>query len=142
MFVLNARFVNNTMDTDLIFLIGRILFGGFFAINGFNHFTKMKMLTGYTASKGVPMAGFMVVLTGIMLFLGGLGIVLGIYIEIAATLIAVFLLFVSFAMHNFWKVQDPNQKMSEMINFMKNIALLGAALMMLMIPAPWPFSVF
>lgn len=111
-------------------------------MNGFNHFTKIKMLTGYAASKGVPMAGFMVALTGIMLFLGGLGIVLGAYADIAIILIAVFLFIVSFKMHNFWAVQDSNQKMSEMINFTKNIALLGAALMMLMISAPWPYSVF
>jgi len=26
---------------------------------------------------------------------------------------------------NFWRVQDPNQRMNEMINFSKNLALLG-----------------
>ena|SRR3990167_6016254 len=116
---------------NIIFLIGRVLFGGFFIMNGFNHFTKIKMMSGYAASKGVPMAGFMVALTGIMLFLGGLGIALGEYIAIALILIAVFLLVVSVKMHNFWAIQDPNQRMNEMINFTKNIALLGAVLMML-----------
>jgi hypothetical protein len=34
-------------------------------------------------------------------------------------------------MHAFWKVQDPTVKMGEMVNFMKNIALLGAVLIFL-----------
>jgi hypothetical protein len=34
-------------------------------------------------------------------------------------------------MHTFWKIQDPMAKMGEMINFTKNIALLGAVLILL-----------
>ena len=36
-----------------------------------------------------------------------------------------------FMMHAFWKVQDPMAKMSERVNFTKNMALLGAALILL-----------
>jgi len=55
--------------------------------------------------------------------------------------IVLFLLPTSFMMHNFWAVQDPMQKMGEMINFTKSMALAGSALMFLAIPQPWPFSV-
>jgi hypothetical protein len=34
-------------------------------------------------------------------------------------------------MHPFWKVQDPAVKMGEMVNFMKNIALLGTVFILL-----------
>jgi hypothetical protein len=37
-------------------------------------------------------------------------------------------------------VADPMAKMNEQINFMKNVALLGAALAMAAIPQPWPIS--
>jgi putative oxidoreductase len=42
-----------------------------------------------------------------------------------------FLVPVTIMIHPFWKVQDPAAKMGEMINFTKNLALLGAVLMML-----------
>jgi hypothetical protein len=40
-------------------------------------------------------------------------------------------------MHNFWAVNDPTQKMMERIQFMKDMALLGSALMYLAIPEAW-----
>ena len=127
---------------EIIFLIGRILFGGFFVMNGFNHLTKTGMMAGYASSKNVPMAKLAVIFTGLMILLGGAGIVLGVYIKLSVTLLVIFLFFVSFKMHNFWVIADQNQKMLEMVNFTKNMALLGAALMIFMIPAPWPYSLF
>ncbi|MFY9457749.1 MAG: DoxX family membrane protein [Candidatus Spechtbacterales bacterium] len=127
---------------DIFFLIGRILFGGFFVMSGINHFMKVGMMAQYTASKNVPSPKFAVMVTGLLLILGGLGILLGVYVELAVLALALFFVPVSFKMHNFWAVQDPQQKMAEMVNFLKNMALLGAALMTLAIPTPWAFSVF
>jgi putative oxidoreductase len=31
-------------------------------------------------------------------------------------------------MHDFWKAQDPEKRQQEMINFSKNMALLGGSL--------------
>jgi len=77
-----------------------------------------------------------------MILLGGLGVVLGIYIKLSVALIAVFLFFVSLKMHNFWSVADPMQKVSEMVNFTKNMALFGASLTLLAVPQPWVYSLF
>ncbi|PYX43720.1 MAG: hypothetical protein DMG79_21825, partial [Acidobacteria bacterium] len=55
--------------------------------------------------------------------------------------VAGFLAGVSPVMHNFWNVQDPQQRMSEMINFTKNMALLGSALALMGVEEPWPASV-
>ena len=46
----------------------------------------------------------------------------------------------TFPMHNFWAVSDPQMKHAEMINFLKNMAIVGALLLLLAIPQPWPFS--
>jgi hypothetical protein len=45
-----------------------------------------------------------------------------------------------FPMHNFWALSDPQMKQADVINFLKNMALVGALLMLLAIPQPWPFS--
>lgn len=122
------------------FLVGRILFGGYFAMNGMNHFMKSDMLVGYAKSKGVGSAKMAVSFTGILLLLGGLGILFGMYIEWAVLLLTIFLLGVTFRMHRFWNESDPEKRMQEMIHFMTNMALMGAGFMMLMISQPWPYS--
>jgi uncharacterized membrane protein YphA (DoxX/SURF4 family) len=88
------------------------------------------------------MASTAVFVTGLMMLLGGLGILLGVYVGLSVLLLAAFLLGTTFTMHQFWKITDPSAKMGERINFMKNLALLGAVLMILAIPLPWALSLF
>ncbi|MBI2096385.1 MAG: DoxX family membrane protein [Candidatus Taylorbacteria bacterium] len=126
---------------EYLFLLGRILFGGFFVMNAFNHFANFGGISRYAASKGVPASKLAVAVTGLLILLGGAGIILGYQVELAVLFLALFLLPVSFVMHAFWKVADPMQRMGEMVNFNKNIALLGAALAFLFIPEPWPLSI-
>ncbi|KKQ35415.1 MAG: hypothetical protein US50_C0015G0007 [Candidatus Nomurabacteria bacterium GW2011_GWB1_37_5] len=78
---------------------------------------------------------------GFLIFLGGLGIVSGIFVKASVILIAVFLLITSFTVHNFWSVADPHLRMFHMINFFTNMALLGGNLMFLSIPEPWAYSI-
>lgn len=126
---------------EIAFLIGRIIAGGFFVMNGINHFKNLNMMAGYAKSKGTPAAALAVGGTGVLLLLGGLSLVLGFQPIVGAALLIVFLLVVSFQIHNYWAVQDPQAKMGEQVNFMKNMALLGALLMLTAIPRPWPLSV-
>lgn len=110
-------------------LVGRILFGGYFLMMGLNHFMKMGMLSGYAQSKGVPMPKIAVAGSGLLLLAGGLGYLFNQYVIYAGLALILFLIPVTFQMHAFWRVKDPQMKMSDMTNFMKNLALLGAVLM-------------
>jgi uncharacterized membrane protein YphA (DoxX/SURF4 family) len=92
---------------DTVFLIGRILLGGFFVANGINHFMNLGMLAGYAKSKGTPAPSLAVGGTGALLLLGGLSLALGFQPIIGAALLIIFLLGLSFKMHNYWAVQDP-----------------------------------
>lgn len=125
---------------DYLFVLGRVLLGGYFIMAGANHFKHVTMLAGYAESKGVKMPKESVLLTGAMLVLGGLGILLGVYVQIAVALLVVFLVATSFKMHAFWKITDPMARMGDEINFKKNLALAGALLMMLSLVAPWYMS--
>ncbi len=127
--------------TDAIFLIGRIIYGGYLIKSSWNHFAHHKDLVGYASSKNVPMPNISVLLAGIFLLLGGLGIVFGVYVQWAVISIALFFIPVTFMMHQYWKEQD-GQRMSDNVNFYKNLALLGAALIFLAIPLPWPLALF
>ena len=123
--------------SEIAFLVGRILFGGYFFVSGMNHFLQRGLLTDYAASKGVPMPGFMVPFSGLFIILGGFGVVLGVQIPLALALIILFLVPVTFKMHAFWNISDPQAKMGEMVNFMKNTALIGATLMLYFVCTAW-----
>ncbi len=114
----------------ILFLLGRILLGGFFLYNAFGHFKNLAGMTAYAQSKRVPYPKAAVIATGSMLALGGLSIVLGFYIVLGTWLLVLFLIPTTFTMHRFWKEADPMASMNEKINFTKNLALVGALLML------------
>jgi uncharacterized membrane protein YphA (DoxX/SURF4 family) len=105
-----------------------------------NHFTKLNYMSGYAKAKAVPFPKLAVAGTGVLLLLGGASVLLGVCPTVGIILLIVFMLGTTYRMHNFWAVSDPQMKQADMINFLKNMALLGALLMLLAIPQPWPFS--
>ena len=125
---------------NALLFIGRIIFGGFFIYSGVNHFIGFTMMTQYAKMKGVPFPAIAQGVTGFLLLLGGLSILFGIYPYVGILFLTAFLLPVSFMMHNFWTIEDPQLRMADKVNFMKNMALLGAILMFLAIPLPWEMS--
>ena len=125
---------------DELFLVGRALFAAFFLRSAYQHFVNHAALTGYAQSKGVPLPGVAVAGSGLLLVIGGLGVLLGVYVTWALPALVLFLIPVTFTMHAYWKVSDPMAKMGDQINFWKNLALLGAVLCMLAIPTPWAYS--
>ena len=126
------------MNTFLLF--GRIILGGFFVYSGVNHFIGFGAMAQYAKMKGVPFPAVAQGMTGLMVLLGGLSIVFGIYPFVGIVLLVLFLVPVTFMMHNFWNIEDPQLRMTDKINFTKNLALVGAILMLLAIPSPWPLS--
>jgi uncharacterized membrane protein YphA (DoxX/SURF4 family) len=123
------------------FLIGRLMFGGFFLYNGINHLKERKSMGQYAGAKNVPMPEAAVAATGVMLIAGGASILLGIKPKAGAAAIIGFLAGVSPVMHNFWNEEGPGKRMNEMIHFSKNLALLGGAMALMGVEEPWPASV-
>lgn len=124
-----------------LFVLGRTIFGGFFIYNGIHHFKQQEAMRQYAAAKGVPAADAAIPATGALLIAGGLSVVAGAKPRQGLAAIIGFLLPVTLEMHRFWDEEDPNRRMTEMVNFSKNAALLGAALAMMQIEQPWPISV-
>jgi putative oxidoreductase len=75
------------------------------------------------------LASIAVPLSGVMAIAGGLSILLGYRAKLGAWLIVLFLIPVTLMMHKFWTVQDPMMAQVQMILFMKNVAMLGGALL-------------
>jgi len=123
------------------FLIGRMLFGGFFLYSGINHLMQRKNMAAYTASKSVPKPEIAVTASAVPLIVGGTSMLLGLKPKLGAIAILGFLAGVSPIMHDFWRNEDPNERMNNMTSFMKNLALAGGALALLGVEEPWEASV-
>ncbi|HZM28831.1 MAG TPA: DoxX family protein [Gemmatimonadales bacterium] len=125
----------------MVFLIGRVLYGGFFVISGARHFINLKSMSAYASSRGVPVPQAAVLGSGLIAVLGGLSIMLGALPTVGIILLVMFLIPVSLMVHNYWADTDPAARQANQIHFMKNVGLLGGALMLSAIPAPWGWSV-
>jgi putative oxidoreductase len=98
----------------------------------------MGQTIAYAASQGVPLAALAVPFSGLLALAGGLSILLGYRARIGAWLIALFLVGVTPLMHNFWTVTDPMMYQMQMIMFMKNVSMLGGALVISQLGSgPW-----
>ncbi len=113
---------------NTILVIGRILFALIFINSGVMHLAKIEAMTGYAQYKKVPLAKLAVIISGLMILLGGIYIAFGVYADLGALLIALFLIPAAFMMHAFWKETDATAKQNESIGFFKDLALAGSAL--------------
>jgi uncharacterized membrane protein YphA (DoxX/SURF4 family) len=116
---------------DVVALIGRILFSALFLGSAFGHLTQADAMAGYAASRGLPQPKLAVLGSGVLILIGGLLVLLGIWIDLGALLLVIFLLPTAFLMHPFWKETDAMAKQNEMVAFQKDIALAGAGLLIL-----------
>jgi putative oxidoreductase len=111
----------------IIVPIARILFSVIFILSGFSHFSDQA--AEHAASKGVPMADIAVPLAGLLSILGGLSIAIGLKARIGAVLIILFLIPVTIMMHDYWTISDQMMRMTQRIMFMKNVSMLGGAML-------------
>jgi putative oxidoreductase len=126
---------NTTSISAPVVFLGRLLFVLMFLMAGFTHLSKQ--VIGFAASQGVPMASVLVPVSGLIALAGGLSILLGYRAKLGAWLIVLFLVGVS-PLHKFWGVSDPMVQQMQMAMFMKNMAMLGGALLITQFGSgPW-----
>ena len=113
---------------EVVMLIGRILFAFMVVSGGINHLTKAEAMAGYAAYKKVPSPKLANFVSGVLLLAGGLSIVLGIYADLGAVVIAALLVLMALKMHDFWAQTDAQAKQTETIAFWKNVSMAGGAL--------------
>src|SRR5690349_3782842 len=110
-----------------IVLLGRFFYSAIFLVSAPSHFSSQAVQ--YAAGQGVPLPSIAVPLSGVIALAGALSILLGYKARYGAWLLVLFLVPVTIMMHRFWGLTDPNMATIQQIMFMKNISMLGAALM-------------
>ena len=119
-----------------VVFIGRLLFTAIFLMASPRLFSRESI--AYAANAGVPLASLAVPLSGGIALLGSLSILVGYRAKLGAWLIALFLIAITPPMHNFWAVKDPVMAQVQSAMFMKNVSMLGGALLITQFGAgPW-----
>jgi len=139
-----ARMSTTTFNRDLIYsrndsdvtswsvermavVAGRVLFSLIFIVSGFGHFSSQTV--AYASQMGLGGASFFVPLSGLLIIAGGLSVAFGYYARWGAAAIIVFLIPTTFIMHRFWGIDDPLMAMNQQSHFMKNLTMIGGALL-------------
>ncbi len=116
---------------DVLLIIGRVLYAVIFLGSGFaGHLQQADATAGYAEMRGLKNAKAMVQVSGILMIAIALGIILGIWIDLAALGAIAFLLIGNVLIHHFWSDDDPMTQQMEMTQFMKNLSMAGGALVM------------
>lgn len=111
-------------------LLGRVILASLFFYNGYNHFADFEGRVGYAQYKEAPLPEASVIASGLVLVLGSIGIVAGIYPVISAGALATFLVVATPMFHDFWNAGEE-EKQNELNHFLKNVGLLGGTLVLL-----------
>jgi len=101
-----------------------ILLGIFFLLNGINHFYITQVLKEYAKKRGLIAPKIMVFMAGVLLVLGGLTLMTGVWITQGIIALCVFLILASFMLHKFWKEKKRMMIMLEAMHFVKNWAIM------------------
>ncbi len=122
-----------------ITLAGRVLLALIFVMSAVgNKIPQFSDVSAYMANEGVPLPSLMLAGAIAFLLVGGLSLIAGFKARIGAALLLVFLVLATYFFHDFWTFEDAQAQQQQMIQFMKNAALMGAMLFVIANgPGPW-----
>jgi putative oxidoreductase len=123
------------------FLVGRIIVGCYYLFSAYHHFADTSHLAHAASLHGVPLPQVAVLVAGVLLAIAGVSFLLGVFPEVGIASVVLFFVPVTVTMHAFWADTNAATRQADLINFTKNLALLGSSLMFMAIPRPWPYSV-
>jgi putative oxidoreductase len=113
---------------NVLALLGRTLLGGFFVWNGLVKMFTPSATAAYMANGGLPESGTLAVLVGMFEFFAGLALAVGVRTRVTAFSLATFTLLASLLYHNYWSMAADQQVVQQLL-FSKNMALVGALLL-------------
>jgi putative oxidoreductase len=117
------------MNSKWQLVLGRVLLSVIFILSGLGKLPHFHDVAGMMASKGIPLASLALVITLFIEIGGGLMVLAGFKARYAALVIAVWLIPVTLIFHHFWGIPAAQQQ-EQMINFLKNVAIMGGLLIL------------
>lgn len=110
----------------VLLLVARVLMATMFFTSARDKFRFDATEVQQVASLHLPVPAFFLVLTGVFEGAGGVALVLGVYVRVAAGALALFTAFVSLVFVRFWSFKGPTEMRTMMRNtFVGNVAITG-----------------
>jgi len=117
------------MDSKWQLVLGRVLLSAIFILSGLGKLPHFNDIAGMMAGKGIPLASVALVITLFIEIGGGLMVLIGFKARYAALVMAVWLIPVTLVFHHFWGI-PAEQQQDQMVNFLKNVAIMGGLLVL------------
>jgi putative oxidoreductase len=117
-----------TVSSGAILLVGRVLFVVFFAFSAWGHIQGHAARVEYSRAARVPLPYLGGWPSGLWLAAGAASIAVGVWPDIGALMLGAFVLPAGLLLHAYWRVEDPGQRQTQQMAFLRNVALLGACL--------------
>jgi uncharacterized membrane protein YphA (DoxX/SURF4 family) len=118
------------MGGDAPSRLGRLMYSGILAYMAIDGFRSNDKRVAIADEKGVPMPEVMVPFATGMLLVANVGILLWRFPRLAAGAVLVFFASTTLVIHDFWRLEG-GERQGNKINFLKNVALMGCAVMLL-----------
>lgn len=118
------------MSRDAPSRLGRLMYSGILAYMAIDGFRSNDKRVAIADEKGVPMPDVMVPFATGMLLVANVGILLWRFPRLAAGAVLVFFASTTPVIHDFWRLEG-GERQGNKINFLKNVALMGCAVMLL-----------
>lgn len=119
----------NATLRGIVTVAGRVMLCTIFFMaavgNKIPHFSGVAQVMGQV---GIPAPELMLVGAIVFLIAGSVSVVLGYHARLGASLLLIFLILATYFFHNFWTLSDPKAVEAQMIQFMKNLSMMGAML--------------
>ncbi len=115
----------------LLNVTGRVFLAAIFLMSAAgNKIPNFRAVAGMMEKQGVPSASVLLAGAIVFLIVGSLSVMIGLRARIGASLLLVFLILATYYFHNFW-AYTGEARQNQMIQFLKNLGLMGAMLMIL-----------
>ena len=113
-----------------VVLVGRIVFSIQFLAGAFAHFAMREQMVGYARSMKVPAPALGGWPSGVWLAAGGLSVLLGVWPDIGALLIAAWGVPTAWLVHGWWRYEGKEAQQTQQTLFLRNVAFIGASIIM------------
>lgn len=119
-----------SVAAGLIVLVGRIVFSIQFLAGAFAHFKMGDQMSGYARQMGAPAPALGGWPAGVWMLVGGLSVLLGVWPDIGALMIAAWGIPTAWWIHGWWRYEDEETQQTQQNLFMRNLAFIGAGIVM------------
>ena len=110
-------------------VLARVLLSLIFVMSAVgNKIPNFQAVARFMGSEGVPYPQFLLAGAIVFLLFGSASVILGYHVRFGASLLIVFLVLATYYFHDFWTLTDPHAQQDQMIQFFKNVGLIGAFL--------------